>query len=101
MSQAGQADRVEGGPLHTRGVWSSHGAVLLGQGVSRAAVFGQQYGHSRGSLSLLCKALSHRDLFLRPEKSRFPYSSVTYVRCTSPVTSINSRVFSLYMGCLL
>ena len=38
--------------LHTRGVWSNHGAVLLGQGISRAAVFGQQYGDSRGSLSL-------------------------------------------------
>ena len=53
VSQAGPADRVKGGPLHTRGVWSHHGAVLLGQRVSRAAVFGQQYGHSRGSLSLV------------------------------------------------
>jgi hypothetical protein len=53
VSQAGQVDRVKGGLRHTRGVWSHHGAVLLGQGVSRAAVFGQQYGHSRGSLSLV------------------------------------------------
>src|SRR5262249_11035130 len=28
--------RVKRGPLHTRGVWSNYGAVLLGQGVSRA-----------------------------------------------------------------
>ena len=41
VSQAGQADRVKGCPLYTRGVWSHYGAVLLGQGVSRAAVFGQ------------------------------------------------------------
>jgi hypothetical protein len=41
VSQAGQADRVTGGPLYTGGVWSHYGAVLLGQGVSRAAVFGQ------------------------------------------------------------
>ena len=49
----GRLIELQGGPCHTRGVWSHHGAVLLGQGVSRAAVFGQQYGHSRGSLSLV------------------------------------------------
>ena len=53
VSQAGQADRVKGGARHTRGVWSHPVAVLLGQGISRTAVFGQQYGHSRGSLSLV------------------------------------------------
>ena len=59
---------------HTRGVWSHHGAVLLGQGVSRAPVSGQQSGDSRGGVSLVSKALPHRDLFLRPEKPRLPYS---------------------------
>ena len=49
----GRLIELKGGPLHPRGVWSNPGAVLLGQGVSRAAVFGQQYGHSRGSLSLV------------------------------------------------
>jgi hypothetical protein len=63
VSQAGEAERVERGPRHTTSVWSHHGAGLLGQGGSRAAVFGQQYGHRRGSVSLVRKALPHRDLF--------------------------------------
>ena len=74
VSQARQTDCVTGCPCHPRGVWSNHGAVLLGQGVSRAAVFGQQSGDSRGGVSLVSKAFPHRDLFLRPEKPRFPYS---------------------------
>ena len=53
VSQARPTDRAQRRPCHTRGVWSHHGAVLLGQGISRAAVFGQQYGHRRGSLSLV------------------------------------------------
>src|SRR5207244_7159915 len=53
VSQAGQVDRVKRGPLYPRGVWANHGAVLLGQGVSRAPVFGQQYGYRRGSVSLV------------------------------------------------
>ena len=40
----GTLDRVQGGAIHPGGLWSGHGAELLGQGVSRAAVFGQQYG---------------------------------------------------------
>jgi hypothetical protein len=51
--KAGQADRVKGGALHQRGVWSNPVAVLLGQGISRTAVFGQQYGDGRGGLSLV------------------------------------------------
>src|SRR5262249_27970747 len=53
VSQAGQVDRVKGGLLYTRGVWSHHGTVLLGQGGSRAAGCGQQYGDSSGSLWLV------------------------------------------------
>ena len=52
VSPAGQVERVKGGRRHTRGGWSHHGAVWLGQGVARAAVWGPQYGDSRGSLSL-------------------------------------------------
>ena len=37
---AGAANRVTRGLCHPRGVWSHHGTVLLGQGVSRASVSG-------------------------------------------------------------
>jgi hypothetical protein len=74
VSPAGEAHCVTRGLCHTRDVWPHHGAVLLGQGVSRALVYGQQSGDSRGGVSLVSKALPHRDLFLRPEKPRFPYS---------------------------
>ena len=59
----GRLSELKEVPRHTRSVWSHHGAVLLGQGVSRAAVFGQPYGYRRGSVSLVRKALPHRDLF--------------------------------------
>src|SRR5438093_354631 len=66
--------RVKGGAVYPWRLWSRDGAELLGQGVSGAAVFGQQYGRRRRGVPLVSKAISHRDLFFRPEKSRFPYS---------------------------
>ena len=74
VSPAGEADGVHRGLGPTRGVWSRPGTGWLGQGVARAPVSGEQAGDSRGGLSLVAKALPHRDFFLRPEKSRFPYS---------------------------
>ena len=81
-------------------LWAGDGAELLGQGVSRSAVFGQQYGRRRGGVPLLSKAFPHRDLFLRPEKSRFPSSQVTYIRPAAPLAIIDRSVFSVYMDCL-
>src|SRR5215510_12163135 len=74
VSPAREADCVTRGLRHSRGVWSHHGAVVLGQRVSRAPVFSQQSSDSRGGGSLVSKALPHRDFFLRPEKPRFSYS---------------------------
>ena len=48
--------------------------MLLGERVSRATLFGEHDGHSGRGLSLVSKAFSHRDIFFRPEKSRFPHS---------------------------
>jgi hypothetical protein len=86
--------------VNPRGVWSHHGAVLLGQGVSRAPVSGQQSGDRRGGLPLLSKAVPHRDVFLGPEKPRLPYSAVPYLRPAASLSVINSSVFSLYLDCL-
>ena len=100
VAPAGEADGVTRGLRHTRYVWSHHGAVWLGQGISRAPVAGQQSGNSRGGVSLVSQALPPRDLFLRPEKPRFPYSYVAYIRPTASFSVINSGVFSLYLDCL-
>src|SRR5712691_73533 len=91
---------MKGGAVYPGRLWAGDGTELLGQGVSRAAVFGQQYGRRRGGVPLLSKALPHRDLFLRPEKPRFPYSQVAYIRPAAPLAIIDCRVFSLHMDCL-
>jgi hypothetical protein len=49
--------------------WPGHGAVLLGQGVARALVSGQQSGNSRGGVSLVSQALPH-EIFFSDQKSR-------------------------------
>ena len=98
--QPGRLIESQRGLDHTRCVWSSHGAVVLGHGVSRAAVSGEQSGDSRGGVSLVSKALPYRDLFRRPEKSRLPYSSVAYIRPPAPLSVINSSMFSLSLDYL-
>src|SRR5262245_14315002 len=100
VSPAGEADCVTRGLCYPRGVWSYHGAVLLGQGVSRALVSGQQSDNRRGGVSRVSKALPHRDLFLRPEKPRLSYSSVASLRPTASFAVINRGMFSLYLDCL-
>jgi hypothetical protein len=74
VSPTWEAACAQRGLDHTRYIRASHGAVLLGRGVSRAPASGQQSGDSRGGVSLVSKALPDRDLFLRPEKPRFPYA---------------------------
>jgi hypothetical protein len=86
---------------HTRDVWPHHGAVWLGQGVSRVLGYGQQAGDSSGGVSLVSKALPHRDLFRRPDKPRFPYAYVAYSRPPASFSVMHSGVFSLYLACLL
>ena len=41
VSQAGAADRTQGGGNNPRGIWSGDAAVLLGEGSCRAVVFSQ------------------------------------------------------------
>ena len=72
VSQARQAERVQGSPWPTRGVGSPQVAGWGGQGVSRAARGGQHEGHSGGGRSLVSQAMPPRDLFLSPATSRLP-----------------------------
>src|SRR5439155_25810726 len=55
---------VIGGVVYARKLWSHYAHLLLGKGMSRAAVFGHQYGRHRGGISRVLKAISDRDLFL-------------------------------------
>src|SRR6266446_4324039 len=91
---------MKGGAVYPGRLWARNGTELLGQGVSRSAVFGQQYGRRRGGVPLLSKAFPHRDLFLRPEKPRFPSSQVAYIRPSTPLAIIDCSVFSIHMDCL-
>ena len=67
--QPGRLIDVKRGLCHTRGVWPHHGAVLLGQGVSRAPVSGQQSGNSRGGVSLGIKSASASRPFSQTRKA--------------------------------
>src|SRR2546426_5964606 len=48
-------------------------------------------------MPLLSKAFLHRNLFLRPEKPRFPSSQVAYIRPAAPLAIIDRSVFSIPM----
>src|SRR5216683_121469 len=92
---------MKGGEVYPGCLWAGDGTELLGQGISRSAVFGQQYGRRRGGVPLLSKAFLYRDLFLRPEKPRFPSSQVAYIRPSTPLAIIDRSVFSIHMGSLV
>ena len=101
VSPGGEAAGVTRGLCYPRGVWSDHGAVLWGHGVSSALVSGQQADDRRGGVSLVSKALPHRDLVLRPAKSRRPSASVAYSRPAASFSALHSGVLSLYLDGVL
>ena len=99
VSPAGEAHCVIRGLGHPRGVWSHHGAVLLGQGYQEPWYLVNNLATAEEACRVY-PGLPHRDFFLRPEKSRVPYSAVAYIRPAASFSVINSGVFSVYLDCL-
>src|SRR5262249_42639703 len=58
--------------------WSDSAHLWLGKGMERAPVFGHEYGHSRGGVSLVRQAISERNLFL-DQKSRGFHLHTSYL----------------------
>src|SRR5215813_9599785 len=88
-------------PFSRKKVYGGESAHLwLGKGMERAPVFGHEYGHSRGGVSLVRQAISERNLFLGPEKPRFSSAYIVSGQSATALALVNCCMLSLYLDCL-
>ena len=59
VSQAGPADRAQGGASDPGGLWAGDGAPLLGQGYHEPLYWVRNMAQAEGSLALVGKALPY------------------------------------------